>query len=395
MFKKRSHRKKVLASFRIINPPGIETFSGTIRGLRKLVRWDVKQFIDPLRLTLSDIQTAKENGIDGILVGHPLQEDLTPAFLESDIPLVVVGNTDQRLFRRRKNIAFLEVDNRRIGEMAADYFASLGKFRTYAFLPDIPSSRWSRIRLRGFRARMREIGESVVVFDGKDIDSWICSLKKPIALFLSGDYMSSAAMSACERNSLSIPSDVSILGVDNNPILCESARVPLSSIEPPFAEIGYEAVRILQRIMSAKTPVRRPIIYRKPPVGVVDRTSTTHTHPSASLVKRAIHYIQTNVNSGITAKDVSRYLGVSPQLLSLRFAQLEKTSVRETIIRTRIANVKKILSTTSLPLEKIAKQTGFHSKCHLAHQFAKYVKSSPGNWRMSKATKDAPVKHSG
>ena len=373
--------KKVIVSFRIINTPGVETFSGAIQGLRTSAKWNVRLFAEPHRLTAADVASAAADGVNGILVNHPLQEDLTNAFLASDIPLVVLGNTDQHLFKRRRNIAFTESDNRKIGEMAADYLLSLGKFRTYAFLPDIPSSRWSRVRLRGYRTRLRAKGENVSVFDGDDLGTWLATLKKPVALFLAGDYLAPDAMSACQAAGLSIPDDVSVLGVDNNPILCESAPVPLSSIQPDFARHGLESVRLLDKLMRAKKPFNRPLIQRTPPLRVVERASTSRTKPSADLVERAIKFISENVANGISASHVARHLGVSPQLLSLRFAQLEQTSVRDFIIRIRLEKVRKLLRTTRLPLRLIAGQCGFRTTNHLEHLFAKRFGTPPGEWR--------------
>ena len=373
--------KKVIVSFRIINTPGVETFSGAIQGLRTSAKWNVQLFTEPHRLTAEDIASASANGVNGILINHPLQENLTEAFLASDIPLVVLGNTDQHLFRRRHNVAFIESDNRKIGETAADYLLSLGKFRTYAFLPDIPSSRWSRLRLRGYRMRLRGKGEDVSVFEGGDLGHWLTTLKQPIALFLAGDYLASGAMSSCQAAGLSVPGDVSVLGVDNNPILCESTPVPLSSIQPTFSRLGLDAVRLLDKIMRSKKGFNRPLIHRTPPLRVVERSSTVHTRPSADLVERAIRFITENVDNGISAGHVAKHLGVSPQLLSLRFAQLEHTSVRDFIIRTRLEKVKKLLRTTHLSLRSIADQCGFRTPNHLEHLFAKRFGTPPGGWR--------------
>ena len=378
--------KKVLVSFRCINAPGVETFSGTIQGLRTSAKWNVQLFTEPHRLTSEDITSAMANGVNGILINHPLQEDLTNDLLASDIPLVVLGNTDQHLFRRRRNIAFIESDNRKIGETAADYLLSLGRFRTYAFLPDIPSSRWSRLRLRGYRTRLWAKGEDVSIFTGDDLGQWLVTLKRPIALFLAGDYLASDAISACKTVGLAVPGDISILGVDNNPILCESAPVPLSSIQPSFSRLGLDAVRILDKLMHSRKTFERPIIHRTPPLRVVERTSTARTKPSANLVERAIRFIAENVDNGISAIHVAKHIGVSPQLLALRFAQLEHTSVRDFIIRTRLEKVKKLLKTSRLPLRSIAVQCGFRTTNHLEHLFARRFGTPPGEWRRGESS---------
>lgn len=388
-------QKNVIISFHIANVAGIGTLSGALRYLRTVANWNVRLFSAQSALSPDVVDAAEREGIDGILTDHPLRENLAGALLRSRVPLVSIGNTDDRLFRRRANVAFLEIDNRAVGAAGARHFLSLGRFRAFAFLPDEPPSRWSRMRLRGFVSELRRHACDVAVFHSdaprsgdryRDaLADWLRALPRPVALLLAGDYHALDAATACAAAGLSIPDDVALLGVDNDPAICEAATPSLSSIEPPFEDEGFEAARLLDRMMRARRPSARPQIVRFPPQRIVTRDSTAFLSPGARLVERARAFIEANGASPISARDVAARLGVSPSLLALRFRQLERTTVREAIIQTRLKLVGRLLRTTTMPVARIARQCGFSSANRLTHLFAARFGMSPRACRASAA----------
>jgi len=391
-------RKNVIISFRIANVAGIGTFSGTLRYLRTVANWNVRLFTAQSELSPDAVASAEKDGIDGILTDHPLHENLAEALVRSEVPLVSIGNTDDRLFGRRKNIAFLEIDNRAIGEAGARHFLSLGRFRSFGFLPDSPPSRWSRMRLRGFTTELRKHGWPVDVFQSTEsrsgepyrtaLSEWLGKLQRPAAVMLAGDYHALDVSVACAATKLSIPGDVAILGVDNDPTICETASPSLSSIEPQFEEEGFEAAHLLDKMMRSRKPSNRPQIVRFPSKRIVERDSTAFVSPGTRIIDRAQEFINANCCSPISARDVAAKLGVSPTLLALRFQQYEHTTVRETIIRARLRHVDKLLRTTSLPITRIASQCGFSTANRLTHLFTARYGMPPLAYRSS-GTRDS------
>ena len=384
-------RKNVIISFRIANVASIDTFSGTLRYLRTLANWNVRLFTSQQELTPDAVASAEQDGIDGSLIDHPLHENLSEAFLRSEIPLVAIGNTNKRLFKRRKNVTFLEIDNPGVGAAGARHFRSLGQFRSFGFLPDIPPSRWSLLRLRGFADELRTHGQAVRVFHSAaphasdryraDLADWLAALPKPAAVMLAGDYHAPDLPVACAMAALTIPFDVAVLGVDNDPALCEAIAPPLSSIELPFEEEGFEAARTLDKMMREKKPSLRPRLVRFPPKRVLERASTSFVPPGSHLVDRAEAFIAANCRSSISARHVAAHLGVSPALLALRFRQRTHTTVREAIIRARLKEVEKLLSSTQQPVARIARSCGFSTANRLTHLFTARYGLSPRAWR--------------
>ena len=395
MSARKPHKKNVIISFRIANAAGIGTFSGTLRYLKTIGNWNVRLHTTQSELLPSSVYSAANDGINGILIDHPLHENLAEALLASKIPLVSIGNTDEQLFKRRTNVAFLEIDNRKIGVEGAQYFLSLGRFRSFGFLPDIPASRWSRMRLRGFSAELKKHQHDVSIFTSStarsseqyrhELADWLLTLPRPAAVMLAGDYHAIDASIACDIANLSIPNDIALLGVDNDPTLCETTTPSLSSIEPQFEDEGFEAARILDKMMRTKAASIRPKIVRFPSKRIVERGSTKFVSASAHLIDRAMDFINANCCYPISAKDVASRLGVSQALLALRFQQHERTTVRETIIQARLKHVKKLLKTTSRSLIRIARQCGFSSANRMTHLFTDRYGMSPRAYRASEA----------
>ncbi len=78
---------------------------------------------------------------------------------------------------------------------------------------------------------------------------------RPTAIFAANDVSAIAAMSVARSKGLVVPDDLSVIGFDNVP---ESAlsEPPLTTIEQPIQQMGFEAVKILIRLIDGTEPVR-------------------------------------------------------------------------------------------------------------------------------------------
>lgn len=399
--RKRGNRayKKVLISFQVVGVPSIDTLSGVLRYIRTAARWNIRLALSPRILTPELVRSAADDGIDGILIHNPISHELGNALLRSTVPLAVIGNSDERLRERRGPTTLIDADNKAIGRLAAQHILKLGRFRGYGYLPDIPHTRWSRLRLDGLTDALAAHGISVSVFASgqpegnaaysRDLEKWLGALPIPAAVLLSGDYRASELYNACAGLGLQIPDDIAVLGVDNNLILCDALEPSLSSIEPAFEKEGYEAAKALDALMRGKTSssrLRQPHTVRIPPVRIVERESTEFLSPGTQLVDRALAFIRANAFQPITARDVAARLRVSPQLLALRFRECEHATVREKIIESRLGRVQSLLQGTNLRLAQIAVQCGFRSANYLIHAFISRFGISPTAWRKEQAS---------
>ena len=111
------------------------------------------------------------------------------------------------------------------------------------------------------------------------------------------------------------------------------------------------------------------------------RESTAPLPPATSLVESAMAYIHAHFAEGVTPRDVARSLGVSRRLAELRFKELRGKTIRAAIEHERLDRVKRLLRTTSLPIGRIAEETGFKSVVRLSHLFHQRTGDSPLQWR--------------
>ena len=118
---------------------------------------------------------------------------------------------------------------------------------------------------------------------------------------------------AATRLKIAIPSQLAIIGVDNDEQICESANPPLTSIMPDFADGGYLAAQLLGRMMESKSV--KPGIHTFGASCVIRRKSTRHVGKSAfaaktGVVARGLDFIQTDAGRGIGVMDVVQKMGV-------------------------------------------------------------------------------------
>jgi len=93
--------------------------------------------------------------------------------------------------------------------------------------------------------------------------------KRPTALFVCSDHMAIAAMSALHSLGISVPKEISVIGISD----IEDSRYltpPLTTVSVPQTEIGEVAAEILlQRIRGDRTLPKRIIV----PTELVERSS--------------------------------------------------------------------------------------------------------------------------
>lgn len=328
-------------------------------------------------------------GVDGVIADY-LSEDQIRAILKARLPLVIVGpgapaaNPSARLVH-------VDCDNARIGELGARHLAESGKYRSYGFVGAWDGVDWSEVREAGFRRTLRETGEPVSSFhaksrvpgaalDPRELENWLMRLDKPTAVMAAYDAYALQVLDACQRLKLAVPGQVSVLGVDNDDLLCDFAAPPLSSVRPDHERAGYLAGQALSRLFaSPRGASRRPISV--PILGIVARASTSAPTPSAVLIRRALDYIAKNAALGIGVEDVVRHLGVSRRLADLRFREAENRTIHGAILEARLRLAEKKLRNPRSSVSIVAQESGFRSVKTFEAAFVRRNGLSPRAWR--------------
>jgi LacI family transcriptional regulator len=173
----------------------------------------------------------------------------------------------------------VDSDNLSGAVAATDYLLELGH-RRIGFLAGRPDLESARLRERGYRQALRRAGikvdRSLIGVGGYQPDSAERAARilldrpdRPSAIFAANDVSAIATMAAARDMGLSIPEDLSVIGFDNVPesALCEP---PLTTIEQPIRQMGYEAVGLLIDLIDRKA---EPTEHRMLPTKLVVRRS--------------------------------------------------------------------------------------------------------------------------
>ncbi len=114
-----------------------------------------------------------------------------------------------------------------------------------------------------------------------------------------------------------MPEDVAVVGVDNDPLVCDFCDPPLTSVSRNDYQVGYEAARLLDQLMEGVAPPDKPT--RIPPAGVVPRRSTDTICVEDPYVAEAIRYMREHVNEQFGVDEVLNQLPLSRRSLEYRF----------------------------------------------------------------------------
>lgn len=171
----------------------------------------------------------------------------------------------------------------------------------------------------------------------------------------------------CGQLGLSAPLDVAVLGVDNDELECLLSRPPLSSIVSPAEQIGHEAARQLDRIMSGKRLSRKTVLV--PPSHVVVRESTDIIAIADSDVSAAMAVIRDHAAECVGVADVVECLSIARRGLERRLRKLLGRFVLDEIQRVRIEHAKRLLVEADLPVSTLAGRCGSSTPQRLAATF--------------------------
>ncbi len=289
------------------------------------------------------------------------------------------------------------VDSEAIGRMAAQFFLDRN-FRHFAYLGH-PEAHYSLTRGRAFISVLQKAGFECLADPthlgerptrrkwGPELLPWLMALPKPVALFACQDHRASEVVRACSEVGLAVPEQVSILGVDNDPMFASCA---LSSIDQPGRRVGYAAAKLLDDLIGGKRPPAEPILL--PPVGVVSRKTVSDRPIDDQEIARAMTFIRQNASHAIGIDDVARAAFTSRRTLQRRFTRFIGHSVMVEIRRTHLELAQSLLQNTSIPVSDVAAASGFGDPSRFTLLFRQCVGLTPSAYRLRhEASKDSPA----
>ena len=385
--------RRVVVALRMAGIAGQDKLNGIFDYLSAGRRWQLIIYRTKNEFTAEVVEQELVRGADGFIVGIPGTEDALSRLAASSVPTVVMNVSGGEIENRESAIVFVKSDSAAVGREAANALLKQGIYKSYGYAGYRTDDDWSVERGRAFRDALDEAGfvgrmmdtahYKDKVEDTATVIEWLQALPKPCGIFAACDDRAFEILDICKEIGLKIPAEVGVLGVNNDPILCENTDPKLSSIQPDFIGEGRLAAELLEQMMSGGTI---PTQKRQRKVGIraiVHRESTVAQSESGKLVQKVLAYIGREATRGIGVKDVARRFKVSRSLLELRFRQLQGESVYEAMLRVRLEEVKRRLRQTDDPISEITSACGWENPTPPKALFKKHFGMSMRDFRNS------------
>ncbi len=214
------------------------------------------------------------------------------------------------------------------------------------------------------------------------IVTWLLSLPKPVGILAVNDDCGLQVLDACRRAGLSVPDEVAVIGCENDEYACGLSIPPLTSIHLNSERAGYEAAVLLDRLMAGKSLPKR--LAEIEPLGVVARCSTDVLATDDIEVVRAIRFIRSNACCPISVMDVVDHVKIPRTTLQLRVKKVTGSTIHEEIRRVQINRAKELLSSTNMPIKRVARESGYANVQYFTRVFHQSTGQTPAEFKRSR-----------
>ena len=301
----------------------------------------------------------------------------------------------------RQKLPGVFADYTALGQQCAEHLLSRG-FRNFVTVTP-PKSFAQDLALRGFVGVVGEAGcacsaVKIPQDPSRDVASWrrteqllrqcVDAWQPPIGVYIAYEEVGRMVVQACHRRGLRVPADAAIIAGQNEETLCAHPRPTLTSMELGFERVGYEAARLLHRLMDRKSPPTEPVLL--PPVGLVVRESTDFHAIDNHLVAAALTYISANSHRSIGQDDVSKAVGAETRTLQNYFRKHLGRPIVAEIRRVRIERAKRELAQSDRRLADIARDAGFGESMRMYEVFRRELGVTPSQYRKQRQISREP-----
>ena len=345
--------------------------------------WELQLIPADEDFTTATLEQAKRDGVNGLILLNFPKHPLVRQVYKSGIPTVMEGAGET--CERPGNVVRLELDVKKLVKEAVQHFTGQHVFRSFGFVQSSGNNKWSIDRETMFRDEITSLGHEFTSCPCKSnvLENWLRELKKPAAVLAANDETARIVARVAGKMNLDIPEELALLGMDNDPGYCEECEI--DSIAIAFSKAGWLAMDALERLMDSKKTRPKTIWYGTS--GIVSRGSSVSPKPAFGLMRKALAFIDSHVCDGIIVDDVVRHLQISRRLADLRFRETLGRTILSCIQERRMAEVKRLLRDTDMPITEISGKIGIANANHLKNMFRRETGLSMREFRsMAKAS---------
>lgn len=279
-----------------------------------------------------------------------------------------------------KDLPIIKTDSQAIAKVASEHFLGKG-FKNFAYC-GFDIYEWSNERKVFFKKFNDDAGFDTYIYsppkkikkhdweiEQRHVIEWIKSLPKPVAIMACNDDRGQHILEVCKLIGLKVPDDVSVIGVDNDPMICELGDPPLTSIALNVESAGYKSAELLDELLNGKKMCGQLITVS--PTHIAQRQSTDILAVNDDDVATAIRFIRDNAKNKILVNDIVKITKLGRRALEQRFKKNIHRSIYDEIRRVRIEWIAKMLIETDLPISEITSLLNFTDVEHISRYFKK------------------------
>ena len=330
------------------------------------------------------IRLAKEWDIDAVIGQFEPTDDIG---LFAENGLVAIAQDYKKKFASIPNVTGDYIGT---GRMAARFFIERG-FKNFGFF-GFNDVCWSDERCDGFRHEVEAagLGDNFYAYRMQEIDmvwyyqrnrlrEWLLSIPKPIAIMACDDNQGANLIEACHSVGIKIPSEVSVMGVDNDETLCSLGSTTLTSIQVDIEEGGRQAAALVERLVADPSAPVEDVVLK--PVKIVGRMSTAAFATDDQQILKALLFIHKNALKKISVSDVMTEAALSRRLLERRFKSVTGKTLYEYITDQKLKYFAEQLQDTDEQVINIALSMGENDTKSISRRFKQLYGCTPVEWR--------------
>lgn len=306
---------------------------------------------------------------DGILAWLGADAELTKFVVEAQLPTVDFS-------RRHTELPFhrVLVDDAAATQLVSEHFIVRGfqRFMYYSAWDNWAFEDRGRLYLEALKKSGHDCrwirwhkspAYSVGRQQWEDKRRWLAGeikkAPKPLALFAATDDHALEVVETCEDIGISVPEEVSVVGMDNSLPAVEAMRTPISSVDQNFITLGYRGAELLDKLMHGKPASEEAILI--PPAGLIVRKSSDLLAVNHPGLARCLHYIWANFHTPIGVDELAQAAAMSRSSLHQAFLDTFGRTPGNELHRVRIENAKMLLAQSKFKLDEIAEKSGYQS----------------------------------
>ncbi|MDZ7618202.1 MAG: DNA-binding transcriptional regulator [Patescibacteria group bacterium] len=323
----------------------------------------------------------------------------------------VLNQTDIRMARRLRipvlngastlrdtGIPRVRPDHYAMGRLAAEHLLGRG-FQRLAYY-GLQGFWFSEERCRGFAERAQQAGATCDVLQVPQdrgqwaswqkrtelLVRWLEHLQRPVGILAVQDYRARVLMEECGRLGLHIPHEVAVIGMEDDPTLCEFCRPTLSSVARDSWRLGFETAAALDRLMDGlPVPDDLPVAS----AGVVARQSTDTIAFEDPDLAAVLHFIHDHLSEPFGIDRLVKATSISRRKLEIRFQQMLGCTPYEYLNQKRIERAKQLLiAPDRLKFHGVVRACGFSSVAQMRLSFKRVTGMTPLEYRQSERARE-------